>query len=124
MADEPLVDDRSEAKRWRDGLGYEEMPVASSGKRCGVQWTPWMGDFFTSWSPRNSNNNAEGPWDHWVDLALHILRDPLTAIVRPEAYAAVGDVSPVGFYTETGRDLTDEELMTRLRPAPPKGGDA
>ncbi len=47
---------------------YEEIVVVESGKRCGMQWTPWMGDWFTSYSPRNGNNNAEGSWDHWIDL--------------------------------------------------------
>lgn len=97
-----------------DALGYEEIAVHGSGKRCGVQWTPWMGDFFTSYSPRNDNSHAEGPWDHWVDLALHILCDPMTAVVRPEAHAAVAGVEPVGFYTETGRGLTYEELELRF----------
>ena len=93
---------------------YDQPPVVSGGKRAGVQWTPWMGDWFTSWSPRNSNSNAEGPWDHWVDLALAILRDPLTAKVRPEAHAAVIEVEPIGFYDESARSLTYAELEERF----------
>lgn len=93
---------------------FNEVPAVSAGKRCGVQWAPWMGDWFTSWSPRNSNSNAEGPWDHWVDLALGILRDPMTAKVRPEAHAAVSAVEPVGFYDESKVGLTDADLAERF----------
>lgn len=93
---------------------FEEVPLIEGGKRCGLQWTPWMGDFFTSWSPRNSNNNAEGPWDHWVDLAVQILQDSLTATVRPEAFAAVASLKARNFYDESDRRLTDEELQQRF----------
>lgn len=93
---------------------YEEVPAVQAGKRCGVQWTPWMDDWFTSWSPRNSNNNAEGPWDHWVDLAVKILRDPMTALVRPDAHAAVKSLKPRYFYSECDRELTSDELAARF----------
>lgn len=79
-------------------------------KRADVVWTPWMGDWFTSYSPRNSNTHAEGPWDHWVQVALSILQHHATAIVRPQVYAAVADLPNTEFYTETNRELTDEEL--------------
>lgn len=95
-------------------LGYEEIAVHGGGKRCGMQWTPWMVDWFTSWSPRNDNNNAEGPWDHWVDLALLILRDPLTAIVRPAAHAAVEHVTPLDLYSNAQRQLSPDELVQRF----------
>jgi hypothetical protein len=95
---------------------YEEIPAIQAGKRCGVQWTPWMGDWFTSWSPHNDNNNAEGQWDQWVDLALKVLQDPLTAIVRPAAHAAVKDVPTCDFYTGANVDLTAEQLTARFRP--------
>lgn len=98
---------------------YEYIPVHGSAKRCGVKWAPWMGDWFVSWSPRNSNEHSEGTWDHWVDLALLILHDPMTAIVRPEAQAAVADVKPMDFYDESNRELTDEELAARF---PSKAG--
>ncbi|MFF0183523.1 hypothetical protein [Streptomyces sp. NPDC005244] len=93
---------------------YEEVPAITAGKRCGVQWAPWMDDFFTSWSPRNSNSNAEGPWDHWVDLAVKILQDPMTAIVRPDAHRAVQDVQTCNFYDEAHRHLTETELNERF----------
>lgn len=107
-----MPDTHDEAREWRKSLDLEEQDVATAGKRCGLVWTPWMGDWFTSSSPRNGNSHAEGPWDHWVDLALMILGDPLTQIVRPEAYLpnpAVRD-----FYDEAGRDLSDEELRQRF----------
>lgn len=98
---------------------FEGIPAVESGKRCGIQWTPWMGDWFTSYSPRNDNSHAEGSWDHWVDLAIGILNDPLTALARPDAHAAVQGVKPVGFYDESQRNLTDEELADRFKDARP-----
>jgi hypothetical protein len=102
---------------------YEEIPAIQVGKRCGVQWTPWMGDYFTSWSPRNANSNAEGPWDHWVDLAIEILRDPLTAIVRPEAHQLAQQLATLGFYDESNRALTDGELRERFSRKPPPAAE-
>jgi hypothetical protein len=93
---------------------FEEIKVASSGKRCGVQWTPWMDDWFTSWSPRNGNNNAEGPWAHWVDLALRILNDPMTKLVRPEAHEAVQTLDLRAFYDEADVTLTEQQLIERF----------
>jgi hypothetical protein len=104
----------------RQASVYSEVYAVQAAKRCGVQWAPWMGDWFTSWSPRNGNSNAEGTWDHWVDLAVRILQDPLTGIVRPDAQAAVRDLAPIGFYDESSRELTDEELALRFAPT----GDA
>jgi len=91
----------------------DEIPVADAAKRCGVRHSPWMGDWFASWSPRNSNNHAEGPWDHWVDLALMILGDPMTEIVRPEVYRP--DPPTQGFYSEINRGLTADELSNRFK---------
>lgn len=93
---------------------YDEIPVHSAGKRIGVQWCPWMTDWFNSWSPRNANSNAEGPWDHWVDLAILILKDPMTAIVRPEAHELAQRLATFDFYNEVGRLLTSEELAARF----------
>lgn len=102
---------------------FETVVVFEAAKRCGMEWTPWMGDWFVSYSPRNGNSNSEGTWDHWVDLALMILRDPLTEIVRPEAHAAVANVAPIGFYDESARHLTDAEIAARFRePLDAKGG--
>lgn len=89
-------------KKYLDGI--------EGAKRVNVVWTPWMGDWFVSNSPRNGNSNAEGPWDHWVSLALSILQHPATEIVRPEVHAAVQGVANTRFYDEVGRTLTDEDL--------------
>lgn len=96
---------------------FDPIPAVTAGKRCGLDWTPWMGDWFTSSSPRNDNSHAEGPWDHWVDLAVRILRDPLTAKVRPEAHAAVQHVQPADFYSETKVALSDTDLAKRFATA-------
>src|SRR5690606_14246494 len=89
----------------------KDIPGIVTAKRCGLVWTPWMGDWFTSWSPRNDNTNAEGPWDHWVSLALSILQHPMTEVVRPEVHAAVQGVKNREFYSEADRRLSDEELV-------------
>jgi hypothetical protein len=89
---------------------WEEVDLIQAGKRLGVRKPMWMGDWFTSWSPRNDNCNAEGPWDQWVDLAIKILQDPLTRIVRPEAFRAAENIATFDFYSEANRNLTDEEI--------------
>lgn len=49
-----------------------------------------------------------------VELAMSILSDPLTQIVRPQVYQPhLADLRK-GFYDETSRDLTEEELNTRF----------
>ena len=96
------------------GNTYEGVPVHAGGKRCGLTWTPWMGDRFTSHSPRNDNSHAEGYWDHWIDLALEILRDPMTAKVRPDAHAAVAGVEPMDLYDGPNVQLTYEDLAERF----------
>ena len=53
---------------------FEEIPAIGAARRCGVQWTPWMGDWFTSWSPRNSNDvEAIVPAEDARDLARFIV---------------------------------------------------
>lgn len=91
---------------------YEEQYIMGikSSKRASIRWTPWMGDWFVSHSPRNGNENAEGTWDHWVQVALSILQHPATEIVRPEAHEAVAGVPNTDFYDESARELTDEEV--------------
>jgi hypothetical protein len=93
---------------------YDQIEVVHAGKRCAIGWAPWMGDWFVSHSPRNGNSNAEGRWDHWVDLAIGILKDPLTAIVRPDAHAAADPLATHGFYDEAKRGLTEDELNKRF----------
>lgn len=109
-----MTDDRSDETPWRKTLkGYDEEPIIDAAKRLGLAWTPWMGDWFVSYSPRNGNSNAEGTWEHWVTLAQLILNDPMTQLVRPEVYQAVP--VPPDRYSETERKLTDDELEARLR---------
>jgi hypothetical protein len=119
MTSTPKPEESGEAAEdWMRSLGIEGQSVHEGGKRLGMEWAPWMGDWFTSYSPRNDNSNAEGYWDHWVDLALRILRDPLTGIVRPEAHAAVAAVEPFDQYSGASRTLTGDELMARFRANP------
>lgn len=96
---------------------YDEINVIGAAKRCGLNWNPWMGDWFTSHSPRNDSHNAEGTWDHWVDLAVKILSDRLTEIVRPDAYRAGRTLTVHNFYDESNRPLTEEELAERFKGA-------
>ena len=42
-------------------------------KRLGIQRSDWLPGWFVPWSPRNDNQNAEGPWAHWVQLAREII---------------------------------------------------
>lgn len=37
-------------------------------KRLAMQRSDWMPSWFVPWSPRNDNQNAEGPWSHWSSL--------------------------------------------------------
>jgi len=83
--------------------------LPSGGKRLGMERSEWLNDWFMSFSPRNSNSNAEGPWDHWADLAVQILRHPATAVTWPDAHAAVQHLEPRNFYAEAGRPLTEAE---------------
>lgn len=107
-----------------DPGSFTEIPVECSGKRCGVQHDPWMGDWFTSWSPRNGNSNAEGPWAHWVDLAVRILRDPMTEKVRPEAHALAQQLEPRSFYSGADRLLGEDELRERFTSPEPEASPA
>lgn len=94
-----------------------------SAKRVDVVRIPWMGDWFASHSPRNGNNNAEGPWDHWVQLALSILQHPATAVVRPEVHAAVQGIENTRFYDSVGRALTNAELVQLFGADPEEDDD-
>jgi len=91
---------------------FEEKSIygIKEAKRASIVWTPWMGDWFVSHSPRNGNSNAEGTWDHWVQVALSILQHPATEIVRPEVHAAVKDLPNTDLYSESTRLLDDDEL--------------
>ncbi|WBO23980.1 hypothetical protein [Sphingomonas abietis] len=52
----------------------------SAERRCGIQRSAWLTGWFVPWSPRNDNENAEGPWSHWVDLAHKIIEADKAAI--------------------------------------------
>jgi hypothetical protein len=61
----------------------DEITVIEAGRRLGVRRSVSLSDWYTSWSPRNDNSNAEGPWSEWVELAREILAHPLTATLGP-----------------------------------------
>ena len=90
------------------------IPGIASAKRVTIQHCPWMGDWFVSHSPRNRNMNAEGPWSHWVDLALSILQHEFTGHVRPELCEAVKDFELHNHYSENYRELSDDEIETGM----------
>ncbi|BET51790.1 hypothetical protein RGQ21_67720 [Kitasatospora aureofaciens] len=85
-----------------------------AGKRLAVQRSDFLRDWFVSYSPRNCSEYAEGPWEHWVDLAVKILQDPLTAITRPEAHELSKQLEVMDYYSDANRYLTDEELIERF----------
>ena len=92
---------------------FEEIGVINGAKRLGVQWCPWMGDWFTSWSPRNGNSNAEGTWQEWANLAALILKHPFTERVSPQLYRP--DLPAEALYT-TAPTLADGEIRKILEP--------
>lgn len=55
--------------------------TVKSERRCGIQRSDWMTSWFVPWSPRNDNQNAEGPWSHWVALAHAIIAADEKAIL-------------------------------------------
>lgn len=110
----PTTPTTAEARVRNLGDTYEGIPVLSVGKRCGLQWAPWMGNWFVSWSPRNENSNAEGYWDHWATLALAILQDPMTAKVYPAAHAAVAGMQLMDLYDGPNVHLSCEDLAERF----------
>jgi hypothetical protein len=60
-------------------------------RRCGIQRSDWLTGWYVPWSPRNDNQNAEGPWSHWVALAHEILRIDQEAIARATSKEAQGN---------------------------------
>lgn len=48
--------------------------VAYGGSRLALKESDWLDDWYVPWSPRNHNNNGEGPWSHWVELAREIIK--------------------------------------------------
>jgi hypothetical protein len=79
--------DPSDANRPSDEQLEAYLPESvRAEKRCGIQRSAWLTSWFVPWSPRNDNENAEGPWSHWVALAHEILKADAKAIA-----AAVGE---------------------------------
>ena len=107
MIDDDMIIDDDDAE-----VHIADLPAA---KRIAVRWASWMGDWFVSHSPRNGNSDAEGPWDHWVNLAIAILQHPATAITRPDAHAAAQGLEVRDYYDEVDRGLTDAELARLFR---------
>ena len=63
-----------EVERPSDDALLPHLPSSiEAAKRCGIEQCEWMPGWFTSWSPRNDNQNAEGVWSDWVTLAQDIL---------------------------------------------------
>jgi hypothetical protein len=62
-----------------------------AAKRCGIQKSDWIPGWYVPWSPRNDNQNAEGPWSHWVALAHEILRIDQEAIAKATAARQSGE---------------------------------
>lgn len=91
----------------------DEQDVFKAAKRLGIQRCPWMGDWFVSWSPRNSNSNAEGTWFHWVNLAKFILSHEATSAVSPADY--MPELKP-NTELHTGGPSLSEESIQQLFP--------
>lgn len=87
---------------------YDEVEVFNAAKRLGIQRCPWMNDWFVSWSPRNSNSNAEGSWHHWANLAAMILSHPATKVVAPDLYRP--DLKPDKELYTGGSTLSPEQI--------------
>ena len=47
--------------------------IRGGGRRCALRKSDWLDDWYVSHSPRNCNQNAEGSWEDWVELAQNIL---------------------------------------------------
>lgn len=69
-----LAATHSGAERPDDDTLDPHLPEHVRGaKRCAIQRSAWLPGWFVGWSPRNGNENAEGPWSDWVALAHAIL---------------------------------------------------
>lgn len=66
--------------------------TVKSERRCGIQRSDWMTGWFVPWSPRNDNQNAEGPWSHWVALAHAIIAADEKAILALQSPPAKVEV--------------------------------
>jgi len=48
--------------------------ILTTGRRLALLKSSALDDWYTSYSPRNDNCNAEGNWKEWVALAEEILK--------------------------------------------------
>lgn len=98
-----LVDATLSADAIRQGEGVRPSDDAllpflpdtiEAGRRLGVERSGWLTGWFTSWSPRNDNSNAEGSWSEWVELAHAIIgydRQAIAALAAtPASHASDG----------------------------------
>ncbi|MGC5796466.1 hypothetical protein [Sphingomonas sp. NFX23] len=76
------------AERTSDDRLEPHLPEhVQGGKRCGIQRSAWLPSFYVGWSPRNENENAEGPWSDWVALAHAILAADVDAQTKLQGEA-------------------------------------
>ena len=87
---------------------WNEYDICEAAKRCGIRRPGWMGDWFTSWSPRNDNMNAEGTWAHWCNLAAFILSHPATEKAAPHLFQPELKFDPKMY--ASGPVLTEDEI--------------
>jgi hypothetical protein len=97
-----------------DDYDYKYIATLASTKRLSVVNAPWMGDWFVSHSPRNGNENAEGPWSHWVQVALSILQHEFTDTVNPELRAAALAFENTNLYSEHPNQMSREHIKAVL----------
>lgn len=70
-------------KELKELVEASQLCLVKGGKRAGVEHHSVDSDWFVSVSPRNNTSNAEGPWQHWVNLAVEILRHEFTKKLFP-----------------------------------------
>lgn len=98
------------------GRNAVNVPFMQSSRRLGLSWFPILGDWFTAWRPNHGPGTAEGPWGDWVDLAVLILRHPLTAQSHPELYQLANEYLQVG----PGEKVDPETIYKVLEPQVPE----
>lgn len=102
--------DPSDANRPSDEQLEAHLPESvRAEKRCGIQRSAWMTSWFVPWSPRNDNENAEGPWSHWVALAHEILKADAKAIAAAASPAnETSRFDPPGLWESEPRSSADD----------------
>jgi hypothetical protein len=102
--------DPSDANRPSDEQLEAYLPASvRAEKRCGIQRSAWLTSWFVPWSPRNDNENAEGPWSHWVALAHEILKADAKAIAAAASPAKkTSRFDPPGLWESEPRSSADD----------------